>query len=151
MMVVLPKTEIRVSDTWFVTNFHYFVDSNDYHVTFCLKMSQFFLLSKLFLVIYKNNCSIFYKKDLFANNQIYCTFFFKNRNNIYNCNYMYRVFHMDMVDFAVCSLLQFSSLNEKLFFMAPSTVWSEGFLYKVAPLELKISPSMYFSMYNSMV
>ena len=30
------------------------------------------------------------------------------------------------------------------------TVWSEGFLYKVAPPELKISPSMYFSMNNSM-
>ena len=28
-----------------------------------------------------------------------------------------------------------------------STVWSEGFLYKVAPPELEISPSMYFSLY----
>ena len=31
------------------------------------------------------------------------------------------------------------------------TVWSEGFLYKVAPPELKISPIMYFVMYNSVV
>ena len=31
------------------------------------------------------------------------------------------------------------------------TVWSEGFLYKVAPRELKISPIMYFDMYNSVV
>ena len=32
-----------------------------------------------------------------------------------------------------------------------STVWSQGFLYKVAPPELKISPIMYFVMYNSVV
>ena len=31
------------------------------------------------------------------------------------------------------------------------TVWSERFVYKVAPPELEISPSMYFSMYNSIV
>ena len=31
------------------------------------------------------------------------------------------------------------------------TVWSEGFLYKVAPPELKISPNVYFIMYNSVV
>ena len=31
------------------------------------------------------------------------------------------------------------------------TVWSEEFLYKVAPPELKISPIMYFVMYNSIV
>ena len=31
------------------------------------------------------------------------------------------------------------------------TVWSEGFLYKVAPPEVKISPSMYFSIYNGLV
>ena len=32
------------------------------------------------------------------------------------------------------------------------TVWSEGFLYKVAPAELKISPIMFFVMYyNSKV
>ena len=31
------------------------------------------------------------------------------------------------------------------------TDWSEGFLYKVAPPELEISPSMYFSMYNLVV
>ena len=29
------------------------------------------------------------------------------------------------------------------------TVWSQWFLYKVAPPELKISPMMYFVMYNS--
>ena len=29
-----------------------------------------------------------------------------------------------------------------------STVWSEGFLYKVAPPELKISPIMYFVIQN---
>ena len=33
----------------------------------------------------------------------------------------------------------------------PNTVWSEGFLYKVAPPELNISPIMYFVMYNSIV
>ena len=43
-------------------------------------------------------------------------------------------------------LYYFTSLFEKV-----HTVWSEGFLYKVAPPELKISLSMYFSMYNSMV
>ena len=32
-----------------------------------------------------------------------------------------------------------------------STVWSEGFLHKVAPPELKISPNVYFIMYNSVV
>ena len=31
------------------------------------------------------------------------------------------------------------------------TVWSEGFLYKVALLELKISPIMYFVIHNSVV
>ena len=31
------------------------------------------------------------------------------------------------------------------------TVWLEGFLYKVALPELKISPIMYFVMYNSIV
>ena len=31
------------------------------------------------------------------------------------------------------------------------TVWSEGFLYKIALPELKISPIMYFAMYNSIV
>ena len=31
------------------------------------------------------------------------------------------------------------------------TVGSEGFLYKVAPPELKISPNVYFIMYNSVV
>ena len=31
------------------------------------------------------------------------------------------------------------------------TVWSQGFLYKVALPELKISPIMYFVMYNSVV
>ena len=31
------------------------------------------------------------------------------------------------------------------------TVWSEGFLYKVASLELKISPIMYFVIHNSVV
>ena len=31
------------------------------------------------------------------------------------------------------------------------TVWSEGFLYKVAPPELKISPIMYFVIHNSIV
>ena len=31
------------------------------------------------------------------------------------------------------------------------TVLSEGFLYKVAPLELKISPIMYFVIHNSVV
>ena len=31
------------------------------------------------------------------------------------------------------------------------TVWSEGFLYKVAPPELKISPIMYFVIRNSVV
>ena len=33
----------------------------------------------------------------------------------------------------------------------PGTVWSEGFLYKVAPPELKISPIMYFVIHNSVV
>ena len=47
-------------------------------------MSQF--LSKLFLVIYINNCSISLKKDLFAKNQIYCNFPLKK--NIYNYNYI---------------------------------------------------------------
>ena len=32
-----------------------------------------------------------------------------------------------------------------------NTVWSEGFLYKVAPPELKISPIMYFVIHNSVV
>ena len=32
-----------------------------------------------------------------------------------------------------------------------ATVWSEGFLYKVAPPELKISPIMYFVIHNSVV
>ena len=36
------------------------------------------------------------------------------------------------------------------FFLAV-TVWSEVFLYKVAPPELKISPNVYFIMYNSVV
>ena len=31
------------------------------------------------------------------------------------------------------------------------TVWSEGFLHKVAPPELKISPNVYFIMYNSVM
>ena len=31
------------------------------------------------------------------------------------------------------------------------TVWSEGFLYKVTPPELKISPIMYFVIHNSVV
>ena len=31
------------------------------------------------------------------------------------------------------------------------TVWSEGFLYKVAPPELKISPIMFFVIHNSVV
>ena len=31
------------------------------------------------------------------------------------------------------------------------TVWSEGFLYKVAPPELEISPSMYVPIYNLVV
>ena len=31
------------------------------------------------------------------------------------------------------------------------TVWSEEFLYKVAPPELKISPIMYFVIHNSVV
>ena len=31
------------------------------------------------------------------------------------------------------------------------TVWSEGFLYKVDQPELKISPIMYFVIYNSVV
>ena len=31
------------------------------------------------------------------------------------------------------------------------TAWSEGFLYKVAPLELKNSPIMYFVIHNSVV
>ena len=31
------------------------------------------------------------------------------------------------------------------------TVWSEGFLYKVAPLDLKILPIMYFVIHNSVV
>ena len=31
------------------------------------------------------------------------------------------------------------------------TVWSGGFLYKVAPLELRILPILYFVMYNSVV
>ena len=34
---------------------------------------------------------------------------------------------------------------------APCTVGSEGFLYKVARRELKISPIMYFYMHNSVV
>ena len=38
-----------------------------------------------------------------------------------------------------------------LFFYLLSTVCSEWFLYKVAPPELKISPIMYFVMYNSVV
>ena len=33
--------------------------------------------------------------------------------------------------------------------ISPCTVRSEGFLYKVAPPELKISPIMHFVMYNS--
>ena len=32
-----------------------------------------------------------------------------------------------------------------------ATVWSEGFLYNVAPPELKISPIMYFVIHNSVV
>ena len=35
--------------------------------------------------------------------------------------------------------------------MKQHTVWSEGFLYKVAPRELKISPIMYFVIHNSVV
>ena len=44
-----------------------------------------------------------------------------------------------------------STLKWFQFGEAMSTVWSEGFLYKVAPPELKISPIMYFGMYNSIV
>ena len=35
--------------------------------------------------------------------------------------------------------------------LAVNTVWSEGFLYKVALPELKISPIMYFVIHNSVV
>ena len=37
------------------------------------------------------------------------------------------------------------------FFFHSATVWSEWFLYKVAPTELKISPIMYFVIHNSVV
>ena len=35
--------------------------------------------------------------------------------------------------------------------MSNITVWLEGFLYKVAPPELKNSPIMYFVIHNSVV
>ena len=43
------------------------------------------------------------------------------------------------------------SNKSRKFFMKLRTVWSEGFLCKVTPPELKISPIMYFVMYNSVV
>ena len=41
--------------------------------------------------------------------------------------------------------------NVLVFRVHAVTVWSEGFLYKVAPPELKISPIMYFVIHNSVV
>ena len=46
-------------------------------------------------------------------------------------------------------LYQKMGLENKVF--TDITVWSEGFLYKVAPPELKISPIMYFVIHNSVV
>ena len=45
----------------------------------------------------------------------------------------------------------FHPKNHISVFIANCTVWSEGFLYKVAPPELKISPIMYFVIHNSVV
>ena len=52
---------------------------------------------------------------------------------------LHYIFFLDEIEFVVALLWHFD------------TVWSERFLYKVAPLELKISPIMYFVIHNSVV
>ena len=57
---------------------------------------------------------------------------------------------------ALLSIHSFEKICMRLIFaselqVTKLTVWSEGFLYKVAPPELKISPIMYFVIHNSVV
>ena len=62
------------------------------------------------------------------------------------------ILHIDcVIQFSVKNLFNIANTRPKCLKKTSDTVWSEGFLYKVAPPELKISPIMYFVMYNSVV
>ena len=77
--------------------------------------------------------------------------------NLQNLTLKRKVFMMSVMNqmWFVLNCKTVYQLDKKIVFywtsMFQNTVWSEGFLYKVAPLELKISPIMYFVMYNSVV